>query len=108
MYRFFPSWLIASAYGPAPVPKGDPGTCVRPPVTASMANTETFLPLTFGTKRNVPAGSMAAAKGVSLLAGNGEPTTPGRLPVFVGRLKPRTLPPFTLNRVHPARARADC
>src|SRR5260370_2321660 len=96
MYRFFPSWLIASAYGPAPVPKGDPGTCVRPPVTASMANTETFLPLTFGTKRNVPAGSMAAAKGLSLLAGNGDPTTRVRLPVVVSRLKPEMLALLTL------------
>src|SRR6267378_7930451 len=96
MYRYFPSWLTASANGPPPVPKGDPGTCVRPPVTASMANTETFLPLAFGTKRNLPAGSMAAANGLSLLSGKGEPANAVRLPVAVSSLKPEMLALLTL------------
>src|SRR3979411_1982675 len=96
MYRYFPSRLTASAHGPPPVPKGEPGTCVRPPETASMANTETFLPLTFGTKRNLPAGSMAAANGLSWLAGKGEPATGGRLPGVVLRLKHENLALVTL------------
>src|SRR6267154_836956 len=96
MYRYFPSWLTTSAHGPPPVPNGDPGTWVRPPVTASMANTETFLPLTFGTKRNLPPGSMAAANGFSELAGKGEPATGVRLPVDVFSLKPEMLELLTL------------
>src|ERR1700720_2050334 len=96
MYRYFPSRLIASAHGPPPVPKGEPGTCVKPPVTASMANTETFLPLTFGTKRNLPAGSMAAANGLLLLAGKGEPATGVSFPVVLSSLKPEMLELLTL------------
>src|ERR1700730_8638297 len=96
MYRYFPSWLTASAHGPPPVPKGEPGTCAKLPVTASIANTETFLPLTFGTKRNLPAGSMAAANGLSWLAGKGEPATGVRLPVVVSSLKPEILALLTL------------
>src|ERR1700675_3552343 len=96
MYRYFPSRLTASAHGPPPVPKGEPGTWVKPPVTASMANTETFRPFAFGTKRNLPAGSMAAENGLSLLAGKGEPATGARLPVVGSSLKPEMLELLTL------------
>src|SRR5258708_23096734 len=91
MYRYLPSWLSTSAYGPPPVPKGDPGTCVKPPVTASMANTETFLPLAFGTKRNLPAGSMAAANGLLLLAAKGGPGPRGSFSGFLSSFKTQIL-----------------